>query len=86
MDNIFFECSELTKKSPQGWATSGLRMISLRRVKRLERIHRYLNSMLKILIDIFLFAQDILNDPETMAFTGELSKLCWGIVTSDQVS
>ena len=33
-----------------------------------------------------LFAQDILNDPETMAFTGELSKLCWGIVTSDQVN
>ena len=31
------------------------------------------------------FAQDILNDPETMAFAGELSKLCWGIVTSDQV-
>ena len=30
-------------------------------------------------------AKDILNDPETMAFTGELSKLCWGIVTSDQV-
>ena len=26
-----------------------------------------------------------MNDPETMAFTGELSKLCWGIVTSDQV-
>ena len=27
-----------------------------------------------------------MNDPETMAFTGELSKLCWGIVTSDQVN
>ena len=31
------------------------------------------------------YLQDILNDPETMAFTGELSKLCWQIVNSDQV-
>ena len=36
-------------------------------------------------VDLMKFAQDILNDPETMAFAGELSKLCWGIVTSDQV-
>ena len=35
--------------------------------------------------ELIFSAKDILNDPETMAFTGELSKLCWGIVTSDQV-
>ena len=86
MDNIIIDCSELTttKKSTRlgnFWAENDQSPPS-------EKVGKdILESQLDAenLDEQLVFAQDILNDPETMAFTGELSKLCWGIVTSDQV-
>ena len=89
MDNIIIERSELKKNSTRlgnFWAENDQSPPS-EKVGKDSSISQFnAENLDEQFWYISICAQDILNDPETMAFTGELSKLCWGIVTSDQVS